>query len=274
MEKIKILEAYRRYCDKLNTNSPIFEDFKRTFTYLFYNVEENLSEILFTDCVVKTLKAVTQRQLSFKVSNSAWSKERVDTFYKSLDSTVRAYKRQDNEAFAICFYKLFKCIIDEELPNLQLYMFSKYKETEFGEKYLCNSSGIVKELLKCESEEAIAACLKEFEKREERKTIPNSKRKFSNYSVPKVELFELFNPKDLEETKECYAKLEEMADNCTISEEDYFYVKDILLSPRLTFYKRGGVYKEPSNSSNKLELEVIDGSSFEEEMEECLGDSK
>lgn len=274
MKNITIMKAYKRYVESLETiNSPLFTDYKRVFEYL-YEVDGDLTYYLFLDCICRTLKAIEKKQMHFKTSHMDWNKERVNEFFSLLNYTTKAYQRQDNEAFTVCFYKLFKCISEEELPNLQLYMFSKYNETEYGGKYLSSSSGIVKELLKCETEEEIDDCLKEYEEKKEEKVTPTYGKRFSNYSIPKVELFEMFNPKDLEETKECYAKLEEMADNCTISEEDYFYVKDILLSPRLTFYKRGGVYKEPSNSTNKLELEVIDGSSFEEEMEECLGNSK
>lgn len=157
-EKLKIVGAYKRYLESfktINTESQLFENYKKMYNYAFNTVEGELSLLLALDCVEMTLKHIREKQLHFKYSGCEWEKSRNDRFFKFKNAVESADKRGDTEAFKVSFYRMFKCIKEEEAPNMQLYMWSKYRDTTCGFDLLTRGRAIVRELLKASSEEEI-----------------------------------------------------------------------------------------------------------------------
>ena len=154
--KQKIVEAYKRYLDSLKSDeSQVFENYKKMYDYCFNKVEGELSLLLCLDCVEMTLKAIRDRQIHFKSNGLLWDKSRIDRFFKFKDAVESADKRGDNEAFKVCFYRMFKCIKEEQAPNMQLYMWSKYRDTSCGFELLTRGRATVRELLKASTDEEI-----------------------------------------------------------------------------------------------------------------------
>ncbi len=170
--KLQIVEAYKRYLDSLkNDESQVFENYKKMYDYCFNKVEGELSLLLCLDCVEMTLKAIRERQIRFKSNGLLWDKSRIDRFFKFKDAVESADKRGDDEAFKVCIYRMFKCIKEEQAPNMQLYMWSKYRDVSCGFELLTRSRATVRELLKASTDEEIDEILSGSKRQEAVETL-------------------------------------------------------------------------------------------------------
>lgn len=156
---LEIIKAYGRYLENLKSeNSPLFENYEKMYDYLRNKVEDKeLSFLLSVDCIEKTLKEADKRNIRFKSTDVDWNKNRINRFFnfkKALDKASNRYEH-DKDAFSVCFARMFKFIEEEPLPNMQLYMWSKYRESEDGLRLLTHNKTIVRELLACSSEQDI-----------------------------------------------------------------------------------------------------------------------
>ena len=277
--KTTILQQYRKYleaikdCDKtqLTTNYAKLMDF---ITKECKEEDYDFWLILYINCVYMTLKQVRARNIFLKEISEDWNPSNVDRFHKLLDK-VCALREEGGDDYKICLGNLFKLILEQSDPSMQLYMHMRHENSIDGRNFYKKDSMLIKKLHQAVSDEEIDRILQES-----KETPPPTQHTSTRFSCTTplskkdyVEvLFKEFNPQTLEEAEECYAKLEDWATEGRICYDDYRYVKEILLSRNPKKYECKTQIKleneqEAKNPKKKKtpSFQVIDGDAWERE---------
>lgn len=278
--KKTILEQYTKYLQLINEckKEELPTNFKKFTDFLKANTDnKRFQGILYLDCIHKTLVQVSQREVRLKELSQSWSSTAAKKCWEKVNKLNSIRKEEEDtssvsisDRYKILLGSLFNFMEEQTDPCLKLYMYMAHESKDSdGQKLYGSEMLLVDKLLKADSEEEIEALLQP--KTEEKKDFQT--RFVCKIPINKLELFKLFNPKDLVETEECYLKLEEMVNQNEISYDDYCYVRDILLSPRKSYYTNGGKWEEPTTKLFSGP-QIIDGIQFleEEELKEACSE--
>lgn len=252
--KVEIVKAYGRYLESLaNKNTNVFAAYDKMYRYInetVFTLDRNLYQVLLWDSIDKTLKEVKKKGLYFKSMDCEWNKTTVDLFFKYLDNLKKS--NDGDESFKINFLRLFKLLRDEESPNVRLYCWSKYREYDQGRRLITSEKDRAYRLLHASTEEEVEAILNEVNNSS---TAAQEETRFQDVpNIPPKHLFELFNPKTVDECDADLERLDRMVIDGNINKSQYGVIKDCLILPRRYRYSHGEVYTEPKKVDLNLKI--------------------
>ena len=157
---IEIIKSYTNYLKGLRnaSNTELFNNFDKMYTYLLNKVEGRLYVILLLDCVSKTLRECDRRQLRFKTEGCSWNRASIEKGFKLLEN-MRKYEDRDDSAFFVNFHNFIKLLNEESSPNTRLYLWAQYRKTDNGRNFLQSELRRIRQLLQAKTEEETESIL-------------------------------------------------------------------------------------------------------------------
>ena len=289
IQRLTITQQYAKYLENIKScdDAQVISNFNKLESFLanLFNTQAEDEELLThikLDSINMTLKEIRKRSIKLKNAASYWDSKEIGRFFNLLDkanaiyNNLKEHQEGSSEEYIAVEGVLINCINEQKDPSVKLYMYLKHEDSAEGRNLYKSSSNTAKQLIAASSEEEIDVILQEVNNPQQTKPNPSTRFKYAS-SIPKIKLFELFNPQTLEEAEQCYSKLEDMVDNGEINYEDYQYVKDILLSRNTQKYinlqeikiKQAEEAKKGKKSSS-MPLTVIYGDKWEAEYDAKL----
>ena len=253
MEKLKVISTYARYINNLDTATDVVECYEKMKQYLNKNCFHTvLWRVLLFATINETIKLLKQKNFNFKASSDEWDSDGLSTFFQLLKLTKKYWVTQQEDSFIINQAKLLKLLLENlHSTYTELYCWGIFKQ-DLAMKLFVEDSKKAKELLNASTEEEVEVILNEANNSS---TAAQEETRFKDVpNIPPKHLFELFNPKTVDECDADLERLEKMVIDGNINKSQYGVIKDILILPRRHRYSNGEVYTEPKNVDLKLKI--------------------